>query len=221
MKKLFWILFFAATAAGVALPFLPTGSWPWWDSVWVMVFFVAVYADLAGTCGLSAARFSSSIVVIVMAVVLGLTGMTGWPCGPLVFTAHAGLRIGGAIPLILPLLAFSLLTVSGHAASAAFPGAGRTGLSLATAAGFLLSVVNGLALFEACRIWWVWNPLHGPQPTTRAALGLAILAASAFALAFVYPVDSRMRRSRWSTGLLAWLSANTLFLVANFAMFLK
>jgi hypothetical protein len=118
-------------------------------------------------------------------------------------------------------LAFSLLTVSGHAAAAAFPGTGRTGLAIATAAGFLLSVANGLAFFAADRIWWVWNPLNSPDAAGRAVFGLAFLGAAAFALAFTYPVDSRMRLSRWSTGSIAWLAANALFLVANFAIFLK
>ena len=156
-----------------------------------------------------------------MAVLLALTGLTGWPFGPLQFTAHAGLRIGGAIPLVLPLLAFALLTASGHAAAAAFPGAGRTGLAFGTATGFLLSVVNGLALFVPCRIWWVWNPLDQPHAAGRAAFGLLFLGAAAFALAFVYPADSRLRLNRWNTGSIAWLSTNALFLVANFAMFLK
>ena len=221
MKRIFWILFFAATAAGAALPFLPAGSWPWWDSTWIMVFFVAVYADLAGAAGLSGARFSSGIVVVSMAVLLGLTGLTGWPCGPLQFTAHAGLRLGGAVPLVLPLLAFALLTVSGHAAAAAFPGAGRTGLALATSGGFLLSVANGLALLVLCRIWWVWNPLDQPNAAGRAAFGLLFLGATAFALAFTYPADSRLRLSRWSAGSIAWLSANALFLIANFAIFFR
>ena len=97
----------------------------------------------------------------------------------------------------------------------------RPGLAFATAAGFLLSVANGLTFFAADRIWWVWNPLNSPDAAARAALGLVFLGAAAFALAFVYPVDSRLRTSRWSAGLVAWLSANAFFLVANFAMLLK
>lgn len=221
MKRLFWILFFAATAAGAALPFLPPCSWPWWDSTWIAFFFVAVYYDLAAASGLSSARFSSGVVVIAMAVLLGLSGLTGWPCGPLRFTAHAGLQIGGTLPLVLPLLAFSLLTVSGHAATSVFPGAGRIAFALATAAGFLLSVVNGLAFFAADRIWWEWNPVNAPDSLARGVFGLAFLGATALALAFAYPVDSRLRLSRWSPGLIAWLAANALFLAANFAMLIR
>ena len=221
MKRIFWTLFFAMTAAGGALLLLPSGSWPWWDSAWVALFFVAVYADIAGAAGLSGARFSSGIVLIAMAVVLGLTGLTGWPCGPLAFTAHAGIRLGGAIPLALPLLAYSLLSVSVRAAASAFPCAGRTALAAATAAGLLLSILNGLAFFVRDRIWWIWNPLAMPHAAGRAVFGLTFLAAAAFALAFVYPADTRMRQSRWNVGLAAWLAANALFLAANFSIFLQ
>ena len=221
MKRLFWILFFAATAAGMALPFLPPGSWPWWDSTWIAFFFVAVYYDLAAAAGLASARFSSGVVVIAMAVVLALSGLTGWPCGPLRFTAHAGLQIGGTLPLVLPLLAFSLLTVSSHAAASAFPGGGRMALALATAAGFLLSLANGLAFFATDRIWWEWNPMQAPGSLARGGFGLVFLGATAFALAFAYPVDSRLKLSRWSPGLIAWLAANALFLAANFAMLIR
>jgi hypothetical protein len=220
LKRIFWLLFFAATAAGTSLPFLPPGSWPWWDPTWIAFFFVAVYYVRAGSAGLAAARFSSGIVVLAMAVVLGLGGLTGWPVGPLRFTAHAGLLLGGTLPLVLPLLAFSLLTAGGQAAASAFPGMGRTAHAFATAAGFLFSIVNGLAFFVADRIWWEWNPMHDPHAAGRAVFGLAFLGATAFALAFVYPVDSRMRLSRWSPGLVAWLAANALFLVGNLAGFL-
>lgn len=218
MRRVFWCLFFALTVAGAALPFLTPASWPWWDSPWIFVFFVAVYSDLAASAGLSAARFSSGIVVISMAVILGLSGLTGWPAGPLQFTAHAGLQLGGVIPLTLPLLAFALLTVSAQAAASAFPGANRMGLALATAGGFVASVVNGLAFFVTDRVWWLWNPVGLPRAAGHAVFGLIFLAATAFALAFAYPADTRMRQSRWSAGLVAWLAVNALFLTANLAL---
>ena len=217
MKHIFWILFYVATAAGGALVFQPPGSWPWWDSIWGFVFFVAVYADLAGAAGLAGSRLASGVVVISMAIVLGLTALTGWPCGPLQFTARAGLHLGGALPLTLPLLAFSLLTVSGRAAGAAFPEAGRNFLAAATAAGFLITVVDALSFFVTDRAWWDWNPSQDPNAAVRAVFALAFLAAMAFVLAFVYPVDSRMRRHRWNSGAAAWIAANALFLLANFS----
>jgi hypothetical protein len=211
------MLFPACTAAGFALPFLPAGSWPWWDSAWVLIFFVGVYAKLAGWAGLSAARMSAGIVVVALALVLGLGALTGWPVGPLRFTEHAGLRLGGAIPLMLPLLGFSLLTVSGQAAAAALPGAGRLGLAAGTAAGFVFTIANGITFFAADRLWWLWNPWGDGPASVRAVMSLGALAAAGFALSFVYPVDSRLRLARWNAGVAAWVLTNVLFATARLA----
>jgi len=208
MTQAFQILFSAATAAGFVLPFLAPGAWPWWDSVWIFFFFVMVYADLARRLGLSAARTGAGIVILTMAVLLGAAGFSG----SLNFTENAGLQIGGAIPLVLPLLAFAMLTVSGQAAESAFPGAGRTALALATTAAFLLSVLNGLTFFSTNRIWWEWNPENAPGGMPGLLL---LLAIASFALISVCPADSHLKRSRWNAGLLAWLGMNTLFLVAH------
>lgn len=221
MKRILWVLFFLVTATGAVLPFLPAGSWPWWDPLWVALFFIAVYYDFASSSGLSRARFSSGIVVIAMAVILGLSGMTGWPIGPLRFTTHAGLQLGGSVPLILPLLAYAILSTCNMAAASAFPWSGRKVLAAATALAFLLTVINGCAFASLSRLWWEWNPTRMPDASGRAVIGLAFLSASAFALAFVYPVDSRLRMSRWNPGAFAWLAGNTLFLVANLAIFLS
>jgi hypothetical protein len=217
MTRIFWILFFACTASGLALPFQPAAAWPWWNSAWILMFFVAVYADFAGWAGLSATRLCAGSVVVSLAVLLGLGALTGWPVGPLRFTEHAGLRLGGTIPLMLPLLGFSLLTVSGLAAAVAFPGAGRMGLAVGTAAAFLLTVANGIEFFTSSRIWWLWNPWGDGAAGGRAAMSLGVLAAAGVALALVYPVDSRLRLSRWNAGVLAWISVNILFLAARLA----
>jgi len=217
MTRIFWCLFFVVTASGLALPFLPSAAWPWWDPAWILIFFVAAYADLVGWAGLRAARMSAGIVVVFLAALLGLSALTGWPVGPMRFTGHAGLRLGGSIPLALPLLGFCFLSVSGQAAAAAFPGAGRPGLAAGTAAGFLLTLANGLVFFTADRIWWLWNPVGAGSAGGRAALSLGVLATAGFALAFAYPVDSRMRRSRWNAGAIAWISTNVLFLAARLA----
>jgi len=221
LKRILWLLFFVVTAAGAPLPFLPAGSWPWWDSVWITIFFVAVYYDLASSLGLSQTRFASGVVVATLAVLLGLSGLTGWPLGPLRFTEHAGFQLGGAVPLLLPLLAFSLLTVSHQAAAAAFPGSGQAPLAAATAGAFLLTLLNGIVFFSLNRLWWEWNSPHLPDATVRAAMGVFFLGIAAFALAFVYPVDTRLKTNRWSPGLVAWLAGNALFLVANGVFLLR
>jgi len=217
MTKVLWSLFFACTASGLALPFLPATTWPWWDAAWILIFFVAVYVDLVGWAGLPAARMSAGIVVVSLGVLLALGTMTGWPVGPMRFTEHSGLRLGGTLPLALPLLGFCLLTVSGQVAAAAFPGAGKPGLAAGTAAAFLLALANGMGFFAADRIWWLWNPWSDGPAAGRAVFSLGVLAAAGFALAFVYPADSRLRLRRWNACAAAWIIINLLFLAARLA----
>jgi uncharacterized membrane protein len=217
MTRIFWFLFLAATVAGLALPFLPPGSWPWWDSAWILVFFVAAYAELVIGTSLSAARMAAGIIVISLAVILGLGSLTGWPVGPLRFTEHSGLRLGGALPLVLPLFGFSLLSVSRQAVDAVFPSAGRAGLAAATATAALLTLLNSLTFFISDRLWWLWNPWGDENAIGRAVFSLSVLGLAAVAGAWVLPVDSRLRTSRWTPGVISWISTNVLFLVARLA----
>lgn len=220
MKRVFWILFFLCSAVGLILPLLPPTSWPWWDSAWILLFFVATYAGMVDSAGLSATRRTAVIVLVSMAVLLGLGALTAWPVGPLRFTEHSGLRLGGAIPLALPLFAFALLTASGQAAAAAMPGAGRTGLAAGTAVAFIVTIANGTDFLVSMRIWWLWNPWGEGPATGRILISFLALGAAAALLSFAYPVDSRMRRTRWNAVAMAWVSTNLLFLAARLATLL-
>lgn len=217
MIRIFWLLFLAATAAGLALPFQPASTWPWWDSAWILVFFVATYADLVTASSLSSARMAAGIVVISLAVLLGLGSLTGWPVGPLRFTEHSGLRLGGALPLVLPLFGFALLLASRQVADAALPSAGRTWLAAATGAAVLVTILNGLAFLMSDRLWWLWNPWGDGNASGRAVFSLAVLGFAAMALSWALPVDSRLCTRRWTPGAIAWISTNVLFLVARLA----
>ncbi|MFA7000428.1 MAG: hypothetical protein WC241_04970, partial [Candidatus Paceibacterota bacterium] len=213
----FWFLFFSCSAAGLILPFLPPASWPWWDSAWILLFFVAAYAGMVESAGLSATRMTAGIVLVSMAVLLGLGALTGWPVGPLRFTEHSGLRLGGAIPLALPLFAFALLTASGQVTAAAMPGAGRTGLAAGTSLAFLVAIANGTEFLVSMRIWWLWNPWGEGTAAGRILFSFLALGAAAAILSFACPVDSRMRRTRWNAAATAWVFTNLLFLVARLA----
>ncbi|MEI6491921.1 MAG: hypothetical protein WCO94_05165 [Verrucomicrobiota bacterium] len=212
-----WLLFIGWTLGGLLLPFFDRGAFDWWDKVWVALFAVAAYAGIAARSGLSSARVCASVVFVSFAAALAAAVL----CGPLAphFTPQAGPKIAGVFPLLPPLLLFALLSASERVTADIFPCAGRAGHAAWTALGFAICVVNGLAFLEKTRGWWVENP--GGDGWSGAVAMTTVLACAAFALAFVYPVDSRMRLNRLSAGLVAWLSVNGLFLVANFAMFLK
>jgi len=215
MTRLFWVLFWATTLAGLVLTRKPPGTWPWWDSLWIFMFFVAAYAGLVSASSLRAARLAAGIVILSLAIFLGVGTLTGWPVGPIRFTENSGLRLGGALPLVLPLFGFALLSASRQVAEAAFPGAGRPGLAAATAGALLVTVVNGLAFLGGNRLWWLWNPWGDGEAFGRALASLAFLALAAAALVFAYPTDTRLRLSRWNDEVVAWMAVNVLFLAAR------
>jgi hypothetical protein len=217
MKHPLWLLFIGWTLGGLALPFFDRGAFGWWDKVWVALFAVAAYAGIAARSGLSSARVCASVVIVSFAATLAMAVL----CGQLAphFTPQAGPEIAWVFRLLPPLLLFALLSESEQVSAVVFPCAGRVGHAAWTALGFAICVVNGAAFLEKTRGWWVGNP--GGNGWIGAVAMTTVLACVAFALAFVYPVDSRMRTNRWSAGLVAWLAVNGLFLVANFAMFLK
>lgn len=218
LKNIFWVLFILWTTPGIALLFLESGAGGWWDPVWILLFALAAYSDLVGIKGLGAARICAGIVLLAFVLILAVVALGGWP--PVHFTDRAGLRIGGAVPLLLPLLAFALLTVSACATAGVFPHAGRRGLAGWTAAGFAFSVVNGSIFFAKERFFWLWNPRGAESAGLNGALGIAFLGAATFALAFAYPADARMHRARCSGPLVAWFAVNGLFLAANLSAFL-
>ncbi len=217
MKHPFWFLFIGWTISGLALPFFDPGAFGWWDGVWVVLFAVAAYAGVAARAGLSSSRVCAVVVFVSFAAALATAELTG-RLG-LQFTPQAGPGMSTGIPLLPLLLLFAILSVSERTAAVIIPYAGRVGHAAWTALGFTVSVVNGAAFLAKTRVWWVGNP--GGDGWVGAGTVTALLACIAFGLSFVYPADSRMRRTRWSVEVAAWLALNILFLAANFVMLLQ
>jgi len=217
MKHPLWFLLIGWTLGGLALPFFDRGAFGWWDKVWVVLFAVAAYAGIAARAGLSSARVCAGVVFVSFAAALAAAVLAGRFAPH--FTPQAGPGMSAGVPLLPLLLLFAILSVSERTAAVVFPYSGRAGHAAWTALGFAVSVVNGAAFLAKTRGWWVGNP--GGDGWMGAGAVTALLALIAFGLSFVYPADSRIRRTRWSVEVTAWLAINAIFLAANFAMFLQ
>ena len=117
----------------MGLLFLEAGSPIWWDVVWVLLLALTSYASLASTYGLSQARVCAGVVLVVFSVMLLLTALCGWPFGPIQFAGPSPLRLGNAFPLLPPMFAFSLLTLSQRALAVALPSLDLNALALSVA----------------------------------------------------------------------------------------
>ena len=180
-----WQTFIAWTLSGMALPFLDRGAFGWWDKIWAVLFAVTAYAGIAGRSGIASARVCAGVVFVSFAAGIAGTKLAG--LSALHFTPQAGPGVAGLFPLLLPLLLFAILSLSERAAAVIFPYSERIGHAGWTSLGFAVSVVNGAAFLATTRVWWAGNPVGGGWVGACAAT--ALLAALAFGLSFVYPVD--------------------------------
>ena len=195
--------------------FQEAGSQWWWDAVWVLLLSVSAYAGLVQVGGLSRARMCAGVVLVVFSGMILLTALCGWPLGPLRFTGPAILRVGNIFPLLPPLLAFSLLTLCQRASAVAFPELGTNGLALAVAGFFTATVLNSLVFLAGFRLWWLWNPWGDDAAFLPAAIGILSTGMAGFFLARIYPEDTDLKLTRWSSSAVLLIVVNILFLAAN------
>jgi hypothetical protein len=203
------------TAAGAVLLFQEAGSQAWWDAVWVLLLALSAYIVLVQVGGLSRARMCAGGVLVVFAGMIVLTALSGWPLGPVRFTGPSALRIANMFPLLPPLLAFSLLTICQRAMAVAFPGLGMNGLAAFVSGIFAATILNGAVFLSEARLWWLWNPWGEGFAVLPALIGVASIALAGFFLARIYPEDTDLKLTRWSSAASVLIVVNTLFLAAN------
>ena len=209
------------TAAGGFLLFQESGSLPWWDVVWILLLALSAYVGLVQVGGLSRARMCAGVVLVVFAGMILLTALSGWPLGPVRFTGPEVLRVGNVFPLLPPLLAFSILTLSQRTMAVACPGLGINGLAIAVTGVFAATVLNGSAFLAQSRLWWLWNPWGEGNAVIPAGVGIVSIALAGFFLARIYPEDNDLKLTRWSPAAAVLIVLNALFLAAHALHFME
>ena len=219
MKKAHTILVVAWTLLAGYLLTLESGTFPWWDAIWVLLLSIMAYGGLVSLSGLAKARACAGIVLVVFSALIGLTIFTGWPLGPTRFCGLDALKIGGAFPLLPPLLAFALLTLAQKTAAQIFPSFERNGLAAISTGFFCITLGNGLLFLCKSRLWWLWNPWGGGDSYIPVAVAFVSLAVTGFFLARIYPEDTGLKLTRWSPEGVVLLFVNLLFLTGNALFF--
>lgn len=185
-------LFGLASLGGVALAFLPQGAWDWWNPLWVLLGAAVAYASLAAGSGLAAARVTAAALLAGFAAVLLAALVSG--VMPLMFTAHVGPRLGGVLPVLPVVLAFSVLVLGQRAVASLWPAAGRWSVMAGAAVVFTGTLANAAAFLSGVRLWWLWNPLGGIIPAWVAPAILLGAFVCAALLAWAIPAPTRLRR---------------------------
>lgn len=205
----------AWTALGLPLLGLEPAAFPWWSPVWILILACTSYFLLVKSAGLNAARLAAGAAILGFGIFLGLGSATGWPTGPVRFTEASGPRIAGSLPALVPVFAFSILSISWQTASALAPAAGRVFVAGSSALLLTFTALNSLGFLQGNRLWWLWNPWsHNGSPAVIAS-AVAWLGLAAFGLAFTFPPDTRLKAGRWSASATLLAAVNILFLMSN------
>ena len=187
------------------------------DAVWVTLAAANVYLALAEAEGLSAARRWAAIVIVGGWLAAALSTRTGFPLGPLRYSARLGMRIG-PVPFSVPLL--WLVLVSGGRALALRLAPRMRHTRVAFAAGVLaaLTEANLEPLAWRARAFWIWQSPGHPSIRNHAAW-LVVSFAFAFLLRETHAASASSRGL--PRPVLVLIIFNAVFLLTHAARFIQ
>ena len=211
--KLVWWLFLGWTAIGFVV--MPSGigaeSFGRWlapgpahralesllhvsDAVWIYLAAIVVYLHTAATEGLTTARRWALILLAGSGCLEWIGARTGYPFGPYRYTDNFGWRIGGVLPVAIP-LAWMVVILCARSLMLCFrPASTRTELALSVAVLATLTDLNLEAVAWKVRGYWIWYPdAMPPVPLWPPAQNYLSWFVLSFVLTYVLPRNDALR----------------------------
>lgn len=204
-----------ADAAAAAVSFLHAA-----DAVWMLLAAVVVYFHTVAAEGLTTARRWAVIILGGSAFFEWIGARTGFPFGPYTYTDRFGWRIGGVLPVAIPLAWLVVLLCGRCLVRRVWPDATRWPLALGVATVAVLTDLNLEFVAWRVRGYWVWYPGAGAgAPDSPPLQNYAAWFALSFALAAVLPPNHalRLRRPSPLRPILVLGLMNALFLLVRAA----
>lgn len=207
------------SATGLALLQTAPGAMLWWDVVWCLLAAAAAHQILATSLGLNAARVWSLAILAVFA--LACLMVSAAFSATLVFTAHAGPRIAGVLPVLGSIVLFSIFVFARSVVDRAFPELGRGMGAVLTTGIFAATLLNSPPFLASERLWWIWNPLGKAGTMVPFGGVLALITLAGAVCAWFLPGSPRLQRGRLGPGLLCIVAINLLFGAAGLTALVK
>ena len=191
------------------------------DLVWMLLAAVVVYFHTVAAEGLPTARRWAVMILAGSAFFEWVGARTGFPFGPYAYTERFGWRLGGVLPVAIPLAWLVVLLCGRYLAAFLRPDATRLELALGVAFVATLTDLNLEFVAWKVRGYWVWYP----QTSATEAPGwpplqnyLAWFALS-FLLSALLPSNHALRWRRPSPArpILVLALMNALFLLVHAA----
>ena len=194
------------------------------DAVWIYLAAIVIYLHTAAGEGLATARRWAVILLVGSGVSEWIGARTGFPFGPYRYTDHFGWRIGGVLPVAIP-LAWMVVILCGRSLVLRWrPASTRWELALGAAVAATLTDVNLEAVAWKVRGYWVWYPgASGPVSAWPPVQNYVSWFVLSFLLAFLLPPDYSLRRRTRSPArpIVVLALMNALFFVVYAARWLR
>ena len=181
----------------------------------VVVYFHTVAAE-----GLPTARRWAVIILAGSAAFEWIGARTGFPFGPYVYTERFGWRLGGVLPVAIPLAWLVVLLGGRFLVRALRPEAGRIELALGVALVATLTDLNLEFVAWKVRGYWVWYPHAGANaPGWPPLQNYVAWFALSFGLTALLPPNHALRPHRppATRPILVLALMNALFLLVHAA----
>jgi len=152
------------------------------DPLWLTFGAVNIYLSLAASDRLAAARRWVGMALLLAATLAWLSSATGWPLGPIFYTARLGAKVG-PVPFALPLLAVVLIIGARETVLRAWPRGSHALTAFAT--GLLVGAAQWVIepIASESRAWWLWYPAEPGAPAAPPVRNFIAWALAAWALA--------------------------------------
>ncbi len=132
------------------------------DFVSMLLASTHVYFSAVDRLGLKKARFSAAVILVASGILETVGTLTGIPFGTYTYTDAFGPRLGGVLPLAIPMAWFTVVAGANLTLSQYWHGATRAPLAIATGAFALLFDFLMEPFAYAIRGYWIWAGNYVP-----------------------------------------------------------
>ncbi len=191
------------------------------DAVWIFLAALTVYFWMIRTDKLVNARIQAAIIMTGATLVEWIGHETGQPFGPYLYTANFGPRLGGVLPLAIP-LAWVVIVICATALMRRTPLAGNR-FATATGAALIatLTDVNLEPVAWKVRMYWLWYPGQDEMPTWPPIQNYLSWFVLSFCFVLILPgIRSALPGKSWYRPAFVIGLINLLLIVTNLAHFL-
>ena len=172
------------------------------DAIWMLLAAVTVYLHAVAGEGLSTARRQAVIILLASTLFEWVGTRTGFPFGAYEYTDRFGPRIGGVVPMAIPLAWLVVILCGRNAVLWLRPAANRWEVALGVGLVAVLTDLNLESVAWKVRGYWLWYPLQGLHPPSSWPPAQNYLSwfLLSFALALFLPSDHGLRLLQPSRG---------------------